>query len=162
MSEATSGVSGRNLPGYRFAHPGYGPARGGTMTIAEWCVFACVMLYLLTIAPFKWLGFRQFDNANPRDPAFYDDPVRARALGAHQNGIEAFPFFAIAVLLAEFRGAPQYLINELAVLFLIVRIAYVLTYLGDRPTLRSILWATGFAINVGIFFLPMIRGYLPI
>jgi uncharacterized MAPEG superfamily protein len=65
------------------------------------------------------------------------------------------------VLLAEFRGAPQDLINELAVLFLIVRIAYVLTYLGDRPTLRSILWNIGFAINVGIFFLPMIRGYLP-
>jgi len=35
---------------------------------------------------------------------------------------------------------PQRPIDELAVLFLIVRIAYVLTYLGDRPTLRSILW----------------------
>ena len=61
-------------------------------------------------------------------PAFYEDPIRARALGAHQNGIEAFPFFAVAVLLAEFRGGPQRLINELAVLFLIVRIAYVFTY----------------------------------
>ena len=65
------------------------------------------------------------------------------------------------MLLAEFRDSPQNLINELAVLFLIVRIAYVLTYLGDRPTLRSILWNIGFAINVGIFFLPMIRGWLP-
>jgi uncharacterized MAPEG superfamily protein len=82
-------------------------------------------------------------------------------LGAHLNGIEAFPFFAFAVLLAEFRAAPQNLVNELAVLFLIVRIAYVFTYLGDRPTLRSILWSIGFAINVGIFFLPMIRGWLP-
>src|ERR1700716_234081 len=131
------------------------------MTIAEWCIFASVMLCLLTIAPIKWFGSRQFDNANPRDPAFYDDPVRARALGAHLNGIEAFPFFAVAVLLAEFRAAPQNLINELAVLFLIVRIAYVFTYLGDRPMLRSILWAIGFAINVVIFFLPMIRGWLP-
>jgi uncharacterized MAPEG superfamily protein len=131
------------------------------MTIAEWCVFATVMLYLLTIAPFKWLGFR-FDNGNPRNPKFYDNPLRARALGAHQNGIETFPFFAAAVLLAEFRNAPQNLINELALLFLIVRIAYVLTYLGDRPTLRSILWSIGFAINVGIFFLPMIRGWLPV
>jgi uncharacterized MAPEG superfamily protein len=131
------------------------------MTIAEWCVFASVMLYLLTIAPIKWLGFRQFDNSKPRDPAFFEDPLRARALGAHINGIETFPFFAAAVLLAEFRNAPQNLINELAVLFLIVRIAYVLTYLGDRPTLRSILWNIGFAINVGIFFLPMIKGWLP-
>ena len=46
--------------------------------------------------------------------------------------------------------------------FLIVRIAYVFTYLGNRPTLRSILWNIGFAINVAIFFLPAIRSHLPI
>jgi uncharacterized MAPEG superfamily protein len=132
------------------------------MTIAEWCVFGTLMLYLLTIAPIKWIGFRRFDNSNLRDPAFYEDPIGARALGAHQNGIETFPFFAIAVLLAEFRGGPQRLVNELAVLFLIVRIAYVFTYLGNRPTLRSILWAIGFVINIAIFFLPAIRNYLPI
>src|SRR4030088_2240030 len=131
------------------------------MTVAEWCVFGALMLCLLTIAPIKWLGFRRFDNSKPRDPAFYDDPLGSRALGAHQNGIEAFPFFAVAVLLAEFRDSPQHLIDELAVLFLIVRIAYVFTYLGNRPTLRSILWAIGFAINVAIFFLPAIKGYLP-
>ncbi len=131
------------------------------MTVAEWCVFGTLMLYLLTIAPIKWIGFRRFDNARPRDPEFYKDLVAARALGAHLNGIEAFPFFAFAVLLAEFRGGPQRFINELAVLFLIVRIAYVFTYLGDRPTLRSILWSIGFAINLAIFFLPAIRGYLP-
>jgi uncharacterized MAPEG superfamily protein len=131
------------------------------MTVAEWCVFGTVMLYLLTIAPIKWIGFRRFDNANPRDPAFYDDPIRSRALGAHQNGIETFPFFAVAVLLAEFRGGPQRFVNELAVLFLIVRIAYVFTYLGNRPTLRSILWTTGFVINIAIFFMPAIRNYLP-
>src|SRR6201990_779013 len=131
------------------------------MTVAEWGVFGTLMLYLLTIASVKWIGFRKFDNATPRDPAFYDDPIRARALGAHQNGIEAFPFFAFAVLLAEFRQAPQHLVDELAVLFLIVRIAYVFTYLGNRPRLRSILWNLGFAINIAIFFLPLIKGYLP-
>ena len=99
---------------------------------------------------------------NRATPASIEDPIRARALGAHQNGIEAFPFFAVAVLLAEFRGGPQRLINELAVLFLIVRIAYVFTYLGNRPTLRSILWSIGFAINIAIFFLPAIRNHLPI
>jgi uncharacterized MAPEG superfamily protein len=147
----------------RFAEPSEASAdaSGGTMTIAEWCVFGTLMLYLLTIVPIKAIGFRRFDNARPRDPGFYDDPIAARALGAHQNGIEAFPFFAAAVLLAEFRAAPQHLINELAVLFLSVRIAYVFTYLGNRPTLRSILWSIGFAINSGIFFLPAIRHWLP-
>ncbi len=132
------------------------------MTIAEYCIFASVVLYLLTIAPIKWLGFREYDNSKPRDPVFYHDAIRSRALGAHQNGIEAFPFFAVAVLLAEFRAAPQNLINELAILFLIVRIAYVLTYIGNRPSLRSILWSVGFIINVAIFFLPLIRGSLQI
>jgi uncharacterized MAPEG superfamily protein len=131
------------------------------MTVAEYCVFAVVALYLLTIVPIKWLGSRQYDNSKPRDPAFYVDAIRARALGAHQNGIEAFPFFAVAVLLAEFRTAPQNLINELAILFVIVRIAYVLTYVGNRPRLRSILWNVGFVINIAIFFLPLIRRWLP-
>jgi uncharacterized MAPEG superfamily protein len=132
------------------------------MTIAEWCVFAILVLYILCIAPIKWFRFRRFDNSRPRDPAFYEDPIAARSLGAHQNGIEAFPFFAAAILLAEFRACPQGLIDELAVLFVIVRIAYVFTYLGDRPTLRSILWSLGFAINIAIFFMPALRGYLPI
>jgi uncharacterized MAPEG superfamily protein len=131
------------------------------MTIAEWCVFGAVLLYLLTIAPFKAIGSRGFDNAKPRDAGFYEDPIRARALGAHLNGIETFPFFAAAVLLAEFRQCPQRLIDELAMLFLIVRIAYVFTYIGNRPTLRSILWNIGFVINTAIFFLPAIRRFLP-
>ena len=131
------------------------------MTVAEWCVFGAVLLYLLTLSAGKLSDIRRLDNANPRDPAFFQDPLRARALGAHQNGIETFPFFAFAVLLAEFRLGSLRLIDELAVLFLIVRIAYVLTYVGNRPTLRSILWNIGFAINVAIFFLPAIKGYLP-
>jgi uncharacterized MAPEG superfamily protein len=130
------------------------------MTVAEWCLFASLMLTLVSIAAVKWLRFGVFDNSKPRDPAFYDDPIAARALGAHQNGIEAFPFFAAAVLLAEFRSCPQSLVNELAILFVIVRIAYVFTYIGNRPTLRSILWSIGFAINIGIFFLPGLRNFL--
>ena len=132
------------------------------MTVAEWCIFASLMLALLSIASVKWFRFGRFDNSKPRDPAFYEDPIATRALGAHQNGIEAFPFFAAAVLLAEFRACPQNLINELAILFVIVRIAYVFTYIGNRPTLRSILWSIGFAINTAIFFMPALRHYLPI
>ena len=132
------------------------------MTVAEWCIFASLMLALLSIASVKWFRFGRFDNSKPRDPAFYEDPIATRALGAHQNGIEAFPFFAAAVLLAEFRACPQNLINELAILFVIVRIAYVFTYIGNRQTLRSILWSIGFAINIAIFFLPALRRFLPL
>jgi uncharacterized MAPEG superfamily protein len=43
-----------------------------------------------------------------------------------------------------------------------VRLAYVFTYLGGQPTLRSILWTVGFAITVAIFFMPLIKRYLTI
>ena len=132
------------------------------MTVAEWCVFGAVMLYLLTIAPFKAIGFRRFDNAKPRDPAFYEEPLRARALGAHPTASRHSRSSQSPCCWRSFGSAPQHLIDELAVLFLIVRIAYVFTYLGNRPTLRSILWNIGFAINVAIFFLPLIREYLPV
>jgi uncharacterized MAPEG superfamily protein len=77
------------------------------MTVAEWMIFAAVILYLLTVAPIKVVMRPPFDNSNPRDPAFYKPGIASRALGAHINGIETFPFLAVAVLLAEFRHAPS-------------------------------------------------------
>ena len=124
------------------------------MTIAEWCLFGSVLLYLLTLAPIKAVGRREFDNANPRDPAFYADPLRKRVFGAHTNGIETFPFFAAAVLLAEMKDAPQGVVDLLAGAFLAARCAFVLAYIADRPTLRTILWNVAFAFNVSLFFLP--------
>ena len=124
------------------------------MTVSEWMIFVAVLLYLLTVAPVKAFGHRSFDNANPRDPAFYTPGIRSRALGAHLNGIEVFPFFAVAVLLAEFRAAPQQLIDLFAVCFVLIRFAYVLAYLANLATVRTLLWNAGFVVNVAIFFMP--------
>jgi len=124
------------------------------MTVAEWMIFAAVILYLLTVAPVKVVGRPAFDNSNPRDPAFYKPGVPSRALGAHINGIETFPFFAVAILLAEFRHAPQYWIDVLAVAFVGVRLLFVAAYLGNWPTTRTVLWNLGFAVNAAIFFMP--------
>ena len=124
------------------------------MTIAEVCVFLAVLLYLLTLAPAKVFGHRAFDNANPRAPGFYRDPIRARLLGAHNNGVETFPFFLGAVLLAEFRGGKQPLLDALAISFLILRLAFVIAYVSGRSTTRTLLWSAGFVVNAAIFFLP--------
>jgi uncharacterized MAPEG superfamily protein len=80
--------------------------------------------------------------------------IAARALGAHINGIETFPFFAAALLLAEFRHQPQHWIDLLAVTFLAVRVAFVLAYLGNWSTTRTLLWNLGFFVNAAIFFMP--------
>lgn len=123
------------------------------MTLAEWCLLGAIMLALLTLAPVKPLAGREFDNSNPRDPEFYSRPLRRRVLGAHLNGMETFPFFAVSVLLAEFKHAPQTWIDALSTAFLLTRIGFVVAYVGDRATLRTILWNMAMAFNLGLFFL---------
>ena len=125
------------------------------MTVADLCLLGAVAIYIGTIAIAKAKGRKQFDNGNPRDPAFWRDPFRARALGAHQNGIENFPLFAAAVILAEMRHAGQMAVDLLAVAYLIVRLAYVAAYLADKPSLRSGLFALGSAVTVAIFCAPL-------
>ncbi|MBS0469858.1 MAG: MAPEG family protein [Proteobacteria bacterium] len=124
------------------------------MTVAEWMLLAAVPIYLLTLAPFKPLGYRDFDNARPRDPAFWAEPLRARALGAHVNGIETFPLFAAAVLLAEFRAVPQHIVDLLAIGFIVLRLAFVAAYLLNYPWTRTLIWNTGFAVNLTLFLSP--------
>lgn len=126
------------------------------MTLAELCLLGMVVLTIAAIAPAKIAGRRDFDNANPRDPGFYTPGLRARSLGAHQNGLEAFPLFATAVLLAEFRGVPRHVIDGLALAFLALRVAYVACYLGNRPGLRSLVWSIAMACNVAIFLSPVL------
>src|SRR5882757_892512 len=128
------------------------------MTIAELCLVGAVLLTILSIVPAKLDGRREYDNANPRDPRFYTLGLRARSQGAHLNGYEAFPFFAAAVILAEMRQAPQSTLNVLAVTFILIRVVYVLLYLANRPTLRTIAWSAGLLCNLAIFFLPVWGG----
>ena len=128
------------------------------MTIAELCLLAAVILAIATVAPAKAMGWREFDNGNPRKQSFYTPGFRSRSLGAHQNGLEIFPFFATAVVLAEMRGVPQGPIDILAVAFMCARLVYVACYLADQPTARSTVWAVGFVLNLAIFFSPMLVG----
>ncbi|HVY16064.1 MAG TPA: MAPEG family protein [Rhodopila sp.] len=128
------------------------------MTIAELCLPLLVVLTIATIVPAKLDGRGEYDNANPRDPGFYRPGLRARALGAHQNGFEAFPFFAAAVILAEMRGVPQGTADGLALAFLACRILYVALYLGNQATARSLTWWAGFLCNLALFLAPAWAG----
>lgn len=128
------------------------------MTIAELCLPLMVILVIVSIGPAKMDGIREFDNAYPRDPNFYRPGLRARSLAAHQNGWEAFPFFAAAVIVAEMRGAEQGVVNALGVSFLLLRVVYLLMYLGNRPSLRSAVWGLGFVCNLALFFAPIWAG----
>ncbi len=124
------------------------------MSLADWCVLGLVVLAIAAVGVAKQRGRGEYDNANPRDPNFYADPFRRRALGAHQNSLEALPLFAAAVLLAEFRHVPPDLVNGLALGFIAARLAYIAAYLADKATLRSLVWTVAFALNVALFTSP--------
>lgn len=128
--------------------------RLGPLTLADLSILGAVAAYMAPIAIAKYGALGSFDNSRPRDPGFYEDPFRARALWAHQNGLEGFAFFAAAVVIAQMRAAPQHLVDGLAVAYVAVRFAYAAAYLANLPSLRSGLWALGFAVNVALLLAP--------
>ena len=122
------------------------------MSIALWCVLAAAILPVVAVAPGK--VSREFDNRRPRDPDYWRTGFRARANWAQENGFEAFPLFAVAVVVAEWKGAPQGFVDAAALVFVAARIGYTVAYWADRATLRSLLWLVGFGASVAIFVRP--------
>lgn len=124
------------------------------MRIALACVLIAGLMPYAWTAVAKTLGGR-YDN---RDVRHWQDGLTGRAWrahAAHLNSLEAFPLFGIAVLAAVWRGAPAGTVDGLAMAFIGVRLAYGLAYLFDTPTLRSILWLSGMASTVAIFWLAL-------
>ena len=123
------------------------------MTTAFWCVLiAGLMPYVATsIAKSK----RGFDNADPRSWLAGQEGYRARANAAQLNGFEAFPLFAAAVLIAQFLHAPQQRIDLLALAFIAARVAYLVCYVANQPTLRSLMWLCGLGCVMGLFWISV-------
>ena len=126
----------------------------GPLTLADLSILGAVVAYMAPIAIAKYGALKTFDNEKPRDPAFYQDPFRARALGAHQNGLEGFAFFVAAVVIAQLRDAPQHLVDSLAIGYVALRFAYAAAYLAGAGKLRSAIWGLGFLLNVLLFLSP--------
>jgi uncharacterized MAPEG superfamily protein len=123
------------------------------MPIAVWCLLVAGVLPVLTTGLAK--AGAPYDNHQPREFMSRAQGYRQRAYAAHLNGFEGFPFFAAAVLAAQGQEAPQQAIDMLALLYVAARIAYTAAYVGDRPTLRSVLWSVGFLTVVAIFTAPL-------
>lgn len=98
----------------------------------------------------KW-GRKDYDNHNPR--AWYAtlDGMAARAYAAQQNCLEAFPFFAVGVLLAALSDVDASTLELVSWLFIVARVAYVACYLSDRAAWRSMCWVVGFACVVYLY-----------
>ena len=121
------------------------------MTIAYWCVLF-MGLFPYVAAGIAKKGFEGYDNGMPRQWLAKQTGFRARANAAQANLFESLPLFFAAVIIASIANAPQNRIDLLAIGFVIARITYLICYIADWPTTRSIVWTLGIACVVAIFF----------
>ena len=128
-------------------------------TVAYWCVFVAAVLPIACAGLAKAGMFGKprreggFDNENPRAWLARQKDWRARANAAQANSFEALPFFMAAVIIAHQLGAHQGRLDILAFLFVVLRILYVMMYVGGMAKVRSAVWATAFAVNAAILFI---------
>lgn len=111
-----------------------------TLATAYWCILVAALL------PYVWVAIAKasaprYDNRDPRGwVARQDNPRLKRAHAAHLNALEAFAPFAAGVLMAQLAGVAEATIATLALAFVALRIAHALSYIADRPLLRSLAW----------------------
>ena len=121
------------------------------MTIAYYCVLVMGLLPIVAAGIAK-KGFDNYDNAQPREWLAKQTGFRARANAAQANLFESLPFFFAAVIIASISQVPQIRIDLLAVGFVLARIAYLVCYLANWPTTRTIVWTIGIVCVVALFF----------
>jgi uncharacterized MAPEG superfamily protein len=98
-----------------------------------------------------------YNNHDPRTQAASLEGAGRRAANAHQNAIEAFAPFAAGVIVAMLR-TPTHpdLISLICIGFVVVRTVYIFAYIGDKPSLRSGMWALGLLATAALMVLGVI------
>ena len=122
------------------------------MSTALWCILFAGLLPYFTVVAAKRSG-GGYDNASPREWAKSLGGFRQRAYAAHQNHLEFFPFFAAAVLIAEWKTGGSSTVDRLTLAIMACRLAYTAAYFTDRPSLRSLAWGLALLGIIGLFVL---------
>ncbi len=127
------------------------------MTIPLWCLLVAVLLPYIWFAVAAPARVKQLGPAfDPHAPRAQDPELRgraARAQGAHSNSLEALAYFAPAVLVAHVTHADPQWSAHLAVSFIVLRVLHGVAYIGDRPPLRTLFFALGYLVSLGLFVL---------
>ena len=128
------------------------------LTVAYWAVLVAAVMPIVCAGIAKSGMFGKprreggYDNDHPRDWLARQKDWRARANAAQANSFEALPFFIGAVIIAHQLGAPQLRVDVLAFLYVFMRVLYVMMYLANLASMRSIAWVLAFALNIAILF----------
>ena len=123
------------------------------MTILYVCLLIAGLLPIITASIAK--AGAHADNKLPRDAVLIG--YRRRANAAHFNSYEAFPLFAVAVILNLIHAAPTALLDGQAITYVSARIFYVICYIGDWDGVRSLLFMVALVTNIAIFVIPMLQ-----
>ena len=127
-------------------------------TVAYWCVLVAALLPIVCawIAKSGTLGKPPaqggYDNSDPRSWLARQGDWRARANAAQANSFESLPFFIGAVIIAHQLGARQTWLALLAMMFVMLRMFYVIMNVSNMPRARSVVWSAVFMVNVAILF----------
>lgn len=130
-----------------------------SFTIAYWCILCAALMPIVCAGIAKSGMMRKprreggYDNHDPRAWLARQGDWRARANNAQANSFEALPFFFAAVIVAHQLQATQVILDALAVVFVLLRAAYIYFYIADRAGPRSLAWTAAFLVNVSLLFL---------
>ena len=128
------------------------------LTVAYWCVRVASLLPIVCAGLAKWGMFSKprrqggYDNNHPRQWLAQQTDWRARANAAQANSFEALPFFIGAVIIAHQLGASQLRLDVLAFLYIVLRLLYIMMYVADLATVRSLVWVLALVANIAILF----------
>ena len=120
------------------------------MTIAIWCIFIAGTLPYIAFSFVKGI-----DPNKPRYQVGALDGRSIRAYGAHLNGLETFPWFAAAVIVAHMVGGPSRTADVLAVVYILIRIGHMGAYIGGRQPLRTAAFGLAQLVALAIFVSPL-------
>ena len=132
------------------------------MSIPFWCVFvSALLIYVAKIPVAKAMNEQGgYNNHLPRQQQAQLTGFGARALAAHQNSFEAFLLFAVGVLMAHTTQTAGWLIDALAIIFVITRVIYLLCYWVDLAWQRSLVWFVGLVCSLLLMISPTFRAVL--
>lgn len=119
-------------------------------------IFAALMILItkipVAIAQIKLGGY---NNELPRKQQAALSDFGLRALGAHQNTIEAFPVFAAGVGIALWAQSEIATVQTLCIAFVSARILFSVCYWMNWDKVRSVMWAVGFISSIWLMALPL-------
>ena len=126
------------------------------MSIPFWCVvIGGALPYVWSFASFNGRAADDggIDNHTPRAQQAKLTGVAARAIAAHNNAFEAFPFFAASVFIAHLCDADPTLSSYVAMTWVAFRIGHGVSYLANFWPTRSLSFLLGLVCNAVLIYL---------